>query len=111
MEALKQEIKKNYVFYLVLLGVYYLVPFIARTNELAMFAIFLLNPIVCAVLSVFYTERNGFKFRFALATAVLFLPAIFIFYNSTALVYLFVYALFAIVAGFVSKPTKKKEKK
>ena len=58
------KIKKNMVFYLLLLIDFYIVPWFIKNTGSAMIVMLVIIPLICLITSVFYVIRNGFKFRF-----------------------------------------------
>lgn len=64
-------------------------------------------PIVCFVTSMMYGIRNAFDFWYAFIVAILFIPSIFIFYNSSAWIYVVVYAGIALLGNFIALPLRK----
>ena len=54
-----------------------------------------------------YGIRNGFDFWYAFIVAILFIPSIFIFYNSSAWIYVVVYAGIALLGNFIALPLRK----
>ena len=74
------KLKKNLVFYLLLLIDFYIVPWFIKDTGSAMIVMLVIIPLI----SVFYGIRNGFNFWYILIVAIMFAPSIFIFYNSSA---------------------------
>ena len=81
------KLKKNMVFYLLLLIDFYIVPWFIKNTGSAMIVMLVIIPLICLITSVFYGIRNGFNFWYILIVAIMFAPSIFIFYNSSAWVY------------------------
>ena len=79
------KLKKNMVFYLLLLIDFYIVPWFIKNTGSAMIVMLVIIPLICLITSVFYGIRNGFNFWYILIVAIMFAPSIFIFYNSSAL--------------------------
>ena len=57
---------------------------------------------------VFYGIRNGFNFWYILIVAIMFAPSIFIFYNSSAWVYVVGYAVIALLGNLIALPLGKR---
>ena len=76
------KLKKNMVFYLLLLIDFYIVPWFIKNTGSAMIVMLVIIPLICLITSVFYGIRNGFNFWYILIVAIMFAPSIFIFYNS-----------------------------
>lgn len=86
---------------------FYLLPlFIADTGS-AMVVLLVLIPAVCFAISVVYGLKNGFRLEYPAITAVLFIPSVFIYYNSSAWVYIVAYGVIALLGNLVSLPFRK----
>lgn len=95
------EEKKGLVFYGILLVNFYLFPLWMKDTGSAMFFMLMVIPLVCFFDAVVYGVKNGFHLRFALITAVLFVPSIVIFYNSSAWVYIIGYGIIALFGNVI----------
>ncbi len=71
----------------VLLANDYLLPLLIRDTGSGMFILLFAMPAVCLIASVADGCVNGFRWWCPVAAAVLFVPAIFLFYNESAWVY------------------------
>lgn len=99
-----EKYKKMIPYLLVNAADFYLLPFLIWDTGSAMVLMLGVMPFICFFCSAFYGYRNTFQPLFALFTAVLFAPSIFIFYNESAWVYAIVYgaaALLGDAAGFL----------
>lgn len=67
---------------------FYLVPILIKDTGSAMFILLIGIPWICLVVAIGYGFRNSFSWIYPLAVALLFAPTIFIFYNSSAWVYI-----------------------
>ena len=85
-------LKKNIIFYILLFIDFYIIMII---------------PLICLITSVFYGIRNGFDFWYILIAAIMFTPSIFIFYNSSAWVYVVGYAVIALLGNLIALPLRK----
>lgn len=102
-----EQFKKSLPFYIAMLLNFYLLPlFIADTGS-AMVVLLVLIPAVCFAISVVYGLKNGFRLEYPVITAVLFIPAVFIYYNSSAWVYIVAYGVIALLGNLVSLPFRK----
>ncbi|MFQ8894698.1 MAG: hypothetical protein ACLR6Z_06710 [Dorea sp.] len=70
----------------------------------AMIVMLVIIPLICLITSVFYGIRNGFNFWYILIVAIMFAPSIFIFYNSSAWVYVVGYAVIALLGNLIALP-------
>lgn len=80
---------------------FYLLPFLIRDTGLAMLMLLVVILLICFVCSLIYGIKNSFYLVYAIIVAILFIPTILIFYNSTALVYVFVYGAIALVGNAI----------
>ena len=97
------------VFYLLLLIDFYIVPWFIKNTGSAMIVMLVIIPLICLITSVFYGIRNGFNFWYILIVAIMFAPSIFIFYNSSAWVYVVGYAVIALLGNLIALPLGKRE--
>ena len=67
-----------------------------------MIVMLVIIPLICLITSVFYGIRNGFNFWYILIVAIMFAPSIFIFYNSSAWVYVVGYAVIALLGNLIA---------
>ena len=99
-----EKYKKMIPYLLVNAADFYLLPLLIRDTGTAIVLMLGVMPFVFFFCSAFYGYRNAFHPLFAVFTAVLFAPSIFIFYNESAWVYVIGYGAAALVgnaAGFL----------
>ena len=101
------KFKKNLIFYILLIIDFYVIPWFIKDTGSAMIVMLGMIPIVCFVTSMMYGIRNGFDFWYVFIVAILFIPSIFIFYNSSAWIYVVVYAGIALLGNFIALPLRK----
>lgn len=70
-----EKVKKNMVFYLLLLIEFYIIPSFMKDTGSAMIVMLVLIPLLCLITSVFYGIRNGLDFWYILSVAILFIPS------------------------------------
>lgn len=97
---------KNFSFYTILVIVFYGIPWFICDTGSAMFIMLLIIPAICFVTSLMYGVKNGFHFYYVLITAAIFTPSIFIFYNSTAWIYIILYSIVAMIGNLAALPFK-----
>lgn len=83
---------------LVLAADFYLLPFLAADTGTAMVLMLCVMPLVALITAVIYGLRNGFCVTLPIAAVLLFIPTIFLHYNSTAWVYAVAYGV-VVLAG------------
>ena len=103
-----EQLKKNIVFYLLLLMDFYIVPWFIKDTGSAMLAMLVVIPLICFIISFFYGIRNGFDLCYIGIVAVMFAPSIFIFYNASAGVYIVAYAVIALLGNVIALPFRKR---
>ena len=102
------KFKKNLIFYILLIIDFYVIPWFIKDTGSAMIVMLGIIPMVCFVTSMMYGIRNGFDFWYVFIVAILFIPSIFIFYNSSAWIYVVVYAGIALLGTFIALPLRKR---
>ena len=103
-----EKLKRNMVFYLLLLIDFYIIPWFITDTGSAMIVILVIIPLICLITSVCYGIRNGFDFWYILSVAIIFIPSIFIFYNSSAWVYVAGYVGIALLGSLIASPLSKR---
>lgn len=101
------KFKKNLIFYILLIIDFYVIPWFIKDTGSAMIVMLGMIPMVCFVTSMMYGIRNGFDFWYVFIVAILFISSIFIFYNSSAWIYVVVYAGIALLGNFIALPLRK----
>lgn len=92
-----EKLKKNIIFYILLIINFYVIPWFIKDTGSAMIVMLMIIPLICLVTSIFYGIKNGFDFWYVLIVAIAFTPSIFIFYNSSAWVYVMEYTVIALL--------------
>ena len=96
------KIKKNIVFYILLIIDFYVIPCFIKDTGSAMIIMLMIIPLICLVTSIFYGIRNGFDFWYILIVAII------LFYNSTAWVYIVGYTVIALLGNLIALPLRKR---
>lgn len=94
-----KKIKNNFLFYLVIFITFYLLPalFLDSEKDKYITLLLLLFPIVTLLISMIYGKNNGIKWYFSFILAIIFIPTIFIYYNTSALVYSLFYLIISLL--------------
>ena len=100
-------LKKNIIFYILLFIDFYIIPRFIKDTGSAVIVMLMIIPLICLITSVFYGIRNGFDFWYILIAAIMFTPSIFMFYNSSAWVYVVGYAVIALLGNLIALPFRK----
>ena len=101
-------LKKNIIFYILLFIDFYIIPRFIKDTGSAVIVMLMIIPLICLITSVFYGIRNCFDFWYILIAAIMFTPSIFMFYNSSAWVYVVGYAVIALLGNLIALPLRKK---
>lgn len=105
-----QETKKLLPYLLVILLDFYLLPLLIKDTGAAMLLLLVIMPLICFVCSFVYGLKHSYRLFYALIVTALFVPSIYVFYNSSAWVYTLGYGSIALVgnlSGAILFPTKK----
>ena len=103
-------LKKNIICYGLLFIDFYIIPRFIKDTGSAVIVMLMIIPLICLITSVFYGIRNGFDFWYILIVAIMFTPSIFIFYNSSAWVYVVGYTVIALLGNLIALPLRKGRK-
>lgn len=101
--GIKQSMKRMLPYLGTLAAFFYLIPLASllgshtSDSPILMYVLYIFNPAVAFVSNMIYSMRHGFAWYLPLLTGALFVPSIPIFYNQTAIIYIFSY----IVLGFI----------
>ncbi len=82
---------------------FYLMPIIIKDTGTAMGVMLILLPLICFITSLIYGIKHSFNIIYPIIVALLFAPTIFIYYNSTASVYIVGYGIISLVGNFIGK--------
>lgn len=91
---------------------FYIVPFMSKfidDKSVPIALLILINPIACIIISVFFGYNNSFNLMYVLIIPLLFLPTIFMFYNSSATYYgvlYFIFTFMGMMSGNFIKRTR-----
>ena len=80
-----------------LIIIFYLLPLVVKNTGFAMLMMLIIMPLSTFACTVIYGVRQGFDFILPILAIVLFAPTIFIFYNSSAWIYIVIYAVIAFI--------------
>ena len=97
MEKLKQMLP----YLLIMIGIFYILPMLIIDTGSGMFILLVLVPLACLLTSLAYGFKNSFTLTFPILVMLIFIPSIFIFYNESAIVYVFAYGAISLVGSFL----------
>jgi hypothetical protein len=82
---------------------FYLLPRAIRDTGSAMTVMLMGIPTICFITAIVFGMKHSFQLLYPIIIALLFSPTIFIFYNSTAWVYIIAYGVVAAVGNLIGK--------
>ena len=101
------KVKKNILYYILLLINFYFIPLFIKDTGSGMTIMLFIIPLICLLTSIFYGIKNGFNIYYVLIVAIMFVPSIFIFYNSSAWIYVLIYAFIAFLGNTIGLAFRK----
>lgn len=88
--------------YLILMCIsFYLFPILIQNTGMGMLILLIFMPLICFVCSFLFGLKHSFQPLFSILLSVLFIPSIFIYYNSSALIYALIYGLLSLLGLFL----------
>lgn len=78
---------------------FYLLPTFGKDTGSFMLILLIAIPLVCFVAALLHGAKWGFNVFFAITVAALFIPTIFIYYNSSAWIYIVIYTVVALIGS------------
>ena len=93
------SLKKKVLYLLALLLSYYILPLFIKDSGSGMVILLIINPLVCIISALFFSIQYGFSALYAALVGLLFLPAVYIFFNSTSLKYVLMYGVIALLSS------------
>ncbi|MBX9165551.1 hypothetical protein HCG64_11010 [Coprobacillus sp. K06] len=102
------KIKKNWINYFIILIAFYIVPMLIKDTGSGMFILLIVIPLITLITSLIYGLRNTVDFIYPLIVAILFIPTLFIYYNTSAWVYVIAYSMIALIGELLGKTLQRK---
>ena len=103
-----ENFKKNWIYYFIILIAFYIVPMLIKDTGSGMFILLIVIPLITLITSIIYGLRNTVDFIYPLLVAILFIPTLFIYYNTSAWVYVIAYSMVAVIGELLGKTLQKK---
>lgn len=85
---------------------YYLLPILMIDTGTGMFILLFLMPALTLVLSYGYGRNFGFNLVYSVLVTILFLPTIWIHYNGSAMIYLYINGILSLLGQALGKEDK-----
>lgn len=95
------SIKKWGLYLLCPLICFYVLPMLIRDTGSGMFILLGVVPIFCFVNAIYYGLRERKFLIYSILVGGLFVPAVYLFFNSSAMVYSVAYAVFSVVGCLI----------
>ena len=89
---------------------FYLLPIVIKDTGSAMLMLLIVVPLICFICSLVYGLKKPFSIVYSVIVAFLFVPSIFIFYNSSAWVYSIGYGIIALAGSVLGMLLSKRAK-
>lgn len=102
------KIKKNWINYFIILIAFYIVSMLIKDTGSGMFILLIVIPLITLITSLIYGLRNTVDFIYPLIVAILFIPTLFIYYNTSAWVYVIAYSMIALIGELLGKTLQRK---
>lgn len=103
-----EKLKKNWIYYFIMFIAFYLAPILIKDTGSGMTILLIVIPLITLITSLIYGLRNTFDFVYPLIVAILFIPTLFIYYNTSAWIYIIVYSVIAVIGELIGKILQKK---
>ena len=103
--------KKMMPYLIIIIAAFYLFPLLIQDTGAGMLILLVAIPLVCLVTSVLYGVKNAFNVMFSIFVAILFIPSLFTFYNSSAWVYIIGYGAISMIGNLIGMAISKSEHK
>jgi hypothetical protein len=101
------ELKKMIPYFLAIAVAFYLLPLLGNSTGEFMVLMLVIMPLTSFAISSLYGFKNGWNLIFPIVAGLLFIPAIFIHFNSSAWVYVVGYSVISAAGVFIGKTFKK----
>lgn len=95
------KIKKMLPYLLINILPFYIAPLILKYQFLLVATLMLVFPLLCFGEAFIYATRYKNFMLFSSIVTIAFIPTIFLYYNSSAYPYIFIYGGVSIISGFI----------
>lgn len=86
---------------------FYFIPYFISNMILGLMVLLIVNPLICFICSYFYGLKNSFQLAIPIFICLSFIPSVFIFYNSSALFYIFIYGILSLIGMYIGSRNQK----
>ena len=105
---MKKKIIPLIIYFVALAIDFYLIPLLIMDTGTAMLFMLCVIPFIAFICSMIYGVRCGLNILLPVLAAIIFTPTLFIFYNSSAWVYIPAYAIITLIGNCVGRIFYKK---
>lgn len=102
------KIKKLWSFLFIIVISFYLLPLMITDTGSGMFVLLEALPVISFMCSLIYGLKNGFNPMFSILLMVLYIPSVFLIYNSSAMIYALIYGVLSFVGMYIGFQISKK---
>ena len=102
------KIKKLWSFLLIILISFYLLPLMIKNTGSGMLVLLIALPVISFICSSIYGLKNGFQPLFSILLVVLYIPSVFLIYNSSAMIYALIYGVLSFIGMYIGSRISKK---
>lgn len=102
------KIKKLWSFLLIIAISFYLVPLMIKDTGIGMLVLLVVLPIISFICSMIYGMGNIFHPLFSLCVVLLYIPTVFLYYNSSAMIYALIYGLLSLTGLYIGTLVSRK---
>lgn len=95
------KVKQMLPYLLVNILPFYIAPLILRVQFLLAATLMLVFPLLCFVESFMYAVKYKNFIIFSSIVTVSFIPTVYLYYNSSALPYIYIYGAISFISGFI----------
>jgi len=89
----------------------YILPLFGQTTGGFMLILIVLIPFICFLTSLVYGLKQDWNFLYPIIVGLLFAPTVFLYYNSSAWVYIVGYSFLSFVGIYIGKSIKDNNRK
>lgn len=102
------KIKKIWSFVLIILISFYLLPLSIKDTGSGMLVLLVALPVISFICSFIYGLKNGFQPLFSILLMALYIPSVFLIYNSSAIIYTLIYGVLSFIGMYIGFQISKK---
>jgi len=102
------KFRKMIPYLLINVAIFYLLPLLGNSTGSFLIILLVIIPSSCFITSFVYGYNYGWNMILPIVIGIIFIPAIFIYFNSSAWVYVVGYSVISAAGVFIGKTNKKK---